>query len=320
MTKRFTCFIVALLVLMMACGGYAAAPNAADVRIVFVPNGAGSFWSIVAGGFEQAAKDNGIAYDIIWPDQEEASRQVAAMEDAINTNPSAIVNSPMAADAMVPVYQKAMAAGIPVVSVDQIISTDDYVSSYKTDNRAAGEAAATALAELIGGKGTVKVFCGSLSSSSNADRVSGFSRVMRYDYPEITVLGVDFSGSDSNIAMTQTIDTITRDPDLAGIFAIDETRTSACGSALISIGREDIALVGFDANDDTVALMDQGVVNALVVQQPFQMGYLAFEAALRVVMGEDEPHGVRDTGCTVVTSDNMDEEAMQKLLFPLKYL
>ena len=321
MTKKLlACFVAAFLVVMMASAPAFAAPNDEDIRIVFVPNGVADFWTIVAGGFMHAAQEAGIRADIMWPDQEEAGRQVETMYDAINSRPNAIVNSPMAADAMVPVYQAAKDAGIPVISVDNIISTSDYVAAFKTDNREAGAAAAEQLAQLMGGKGKVQMFVGSLSSSSNSDRVSGFSRHMRFTYPEIEVLGVLFSASDGALAASQTVDIITANPDLNGIFAVDETRTSGCGSGLISINREDVALVGFDANRDTVALMETGVVNALVVQQPFQMGYMAFQAALKAVRGEDVPHGVVDTGCTVVTPENMNDEEMQKLLFPLDHI
>ena len=144
---------------------------------------------------------------------------------------------------------------------------------------------------------------------------------MAANCPKIKVLGTLYSEADINLCTTQTVDVLSANPDLKAIFAVDEVRTSGCGTALIQQGRDkDIILGGFDANNDTVALMEEGVVNFLTVQQPFQMGYLAFGAALETLKGNQPEHSIVDTGCTVVLRENMNEEEMQKLLFPLNYI
>ena len=309
---------VLVLMMMVGCASISAAES---YDIVFIPKGVADFWSIVAAGFEQAAKDAGMDCRVIYPTKEEAAVQVDLLYDVINSQPDAIVLSPVNADPLVAPSQTAMEENIPVILVDTLIGTDDYVNAYMTDNVAAGAMAAEEMARLMNYEGTVHLFAGSPASTSNVDRLKGFEDYMAANCPKIKVLGTLYSEADINLCTTQTVDVLAANPDLKAIFAVDESRTSGCGTALIQQGRDkDIILGGFDANNDTVALMEEGVVSFLTVQQPFQMGYLAFGAALETLKGNQPEHSVVDTGCTVVLRENMNEEEMQKLLFPLNYI
>ena len=71
---------------------------------------------------------------------------------------------------------------------------------------------------------------------------------------------------------------------------------------------------------DSAELMKNGTVQFLTVQQPYQMGYQGFEAAVKTLNGEELAHETVDTGCTVVPAEKMEEEEMQRLLFPLDYI
>ena len=315
--KRILATVLALM-MMVGCASVSAEES---YDIVFIPKGVADFWSIVAAGFEQAAKDAGMDCRVIYPTKEEAAVQVDLLYDVINSQPDAIVLSPCHADPLVAPCQIAMKENIPVVLVDTLISTDDYVNPYMTDNVAAGAMAAEEMARLMIYEGTVHLFAGSPASTYNVDRLKGFEDYMAANCPKIKVLGTLYSEADINLCTTQTVDVLAANPDLKAIFAVDEVRTSGCGTALIQQGRDkDIILGGFDANNDTVALMEEGVVNFLTVQQPFQMGYLAFGAALETLKGNQPEHSIVDTGCTVVLRENMNEEEMQKLLFPLNYI
>ena len=193
--------------------------------------------------------------------------------------------------------------------------------SRSCEENVLGAMAAEEMARLMNYEGAVHLFAGSPASTSNVDRLKGFEDYMAANCPKIKVLGTLYSEADINLCTTQTVDVLSANPDLKAIFAVDEVRTSGCGTALIQQGRgDDIILGGFDANNDTVALMEEGVVNFLTVQQPFQMGYLAFGAALETLKGNQPEHSIVDTGCTVVLRENMNEEEMQKLLFPLNYI
>jgi ribose transport system substrate-binding protein len=321
--------LIALLVLAVSTGLFAGGQKDSSAaggakgayKIVFIPKGVADFWTIVSGGFEQGAKEAGLTPSVVYPDEEEASRQVEAMYNVINSKPDAIVLSPISLEALAPVCADAKKAGIPVVLVDTLIATDDYVNAYATNNKNAGALTAQKMAELLGGRGKVHIFAGTPAATSNTERIAGFREYMAQNCPNIQVLGELFSDADIQLAMSQTVDIIQANPDLAGIFAVDEVRSSGCSNALISLNKQnDIVLCGFDANPDTVALMERGVINTMTVQQPFQMGYMGFEAALKSAQGEKLPHEVVDTGCTVVEQAQMNTEANQRILFPLNFI
>lgn len=292
-----------------------------EYNIVFIPKGVGDFWSIVSGGFEQAAADMGMECSVIYPSKEDAGIQTDTMYDVINSKPDAIVLSPVNADPLVAPCQEAEKAGIPVVLVDTLIATEDYVNAFMTDNVAAGALAAEEMAKLMENEGKVHLFAGSAGSTANVDRLKGFTDYMEANCPDIEIIGTLYSEADVNLCTTQATDVMAANPDLKAVFAVDEMRTSGVGMALLQQGKAgDIIVGGFDANDDTVALMEQGVVNFLTIQQPYQMGYQAFNAALETVKGTIPEHEIVDTGCTIVRREEMDKEEMQKMLFPLKFI
>ena len=86
---------------------------------------------------------------------------------------------------------------------------------------------------------------------------------------------------------------------------------------MVQMERTDIILGGFDSDADEIALMKDGIISFLMVQQPYQMGYMAMEACYKALQGEDVPHEALDTGCAIITQENMDTEESQKLLNPL---
>ena len=83
---------VLVLMMMVGCASISAAES---YDIVFIPKGVADFWSIVAAGFEQAAKDAGMDCRVIYPTKEEAAVQVDLLYDVINSQPDAIVLSPV---------------------------------------------------------------------------------------------------------------------------------------------------------------------------------------------------------------------------------
>ena len=291
-----------------------------SLDIVFIPKGVADYWSIVQAGFENAATELGMTPRVVYPSKEEAGVQIETVMDVINSKPDAIVLAPVSGDALVSACQEIQKAGIPLIIADTAIPTEDYLQSFMTDNVAAGAMAADELAALMGEEGQVYIFSDSPAKASVADRVTGFEARMKEAYPNIEVLGTLYSEADINLCTTQCVDVITANPDIKGIFAVDENRAAGVGTALIQLGREDIFVGGFDANKNTVSLMEDGVINFLTVQQPYQIGYMAYKAAADAANGVELEHGMVDTGCTIVPRDKLDDEDMQAILFPLEHL
>ena len=147
-------------------------------------------------------------------------------------------------------------------------------------------------------------------------REKGFTDAIA-KYPGIKIASTLYSQSDASVAMQKTEDMLTSVPDLAGIFGANEPAVVGAANVLKSrnlIGK--VKLIGFDASDPEIEALRAGVVQALVVQNPFKMGHEGVMMALKAIKGEKIPTRI-DTGVAVVTKENMDTPDMQKLLYPL---
>ncbi len=118
--------------------------------------------------------------------------------------------------------------------------------------------------------------------------------------------------------MSVTEDMLTSHPDLNGIFAANEPGAAGCVQALKSLGfTGKVKLVGFDSGPTEIEELKKGNIQALIVQNPYNMGYLGVKAAVDAIHGKSVEKRI-DTGVTVVTMENFNEPEIQKILFPLK--
>lgn len=104
-------------------------------------------------------------------------------------------------------------------------------------------------------------------------------------------------------------------PDLAGCFGTNEDSVLLAADAIDSMNKtDDIVLMGFDAGADTIAALEDGAIDGLVVQNPFGMGYATVVAAARTVL-EIGNEAVVDTGYIWVDRENLESEAVQEMLY-----
>jgi ribose transport system substrate-binding protein len=290
---------------------------ASGLKIAVVPKGtAHVFWKTVEAGARAAGKQYGA--QILWngpAEETDVTGQIAILEDFITQGVSAIVMAACDAKALVPVVQKARGKGIPVITIDSGIETKDALSFVATDNVAGAKMAAQKLAELIGKKGKVGVIPFIKGAATSDMREQGFKEGIAA-FPDIQLVSTLYSQSDATQAMQKTEDMLTSVPDLAGIFAANEP--AVVGAANVLKQRNlagKVKLVGFDASDAEVAALKEGVVQALVVQNPFKMGFEGVRLAVQAIKGEKIPERV-DTGVTIVTKENLNDPEVQKLLNP----
>ena len=211
--------------------------------------------------------------------------------------------------------EKAEAAGIPVVTIDSNIDSDLPRSFVATDNIMAAEKAADVLAELLGGKGEVAIIPFIAGATTNTAREQGFEQGLA-KHPGLKLVAKQYSQSEVARAMAVTEDIITAHQELDGIFAANEAGAVGCAQALKSrglIGK--LKVVGFDAAPNEIKALEEGALDALIVQNPFLMGYHGVKAAVDVMNGKEVKKRI-DTGVFIVTRDNLNDPEIQKLLNP----
>lgn len=305
---------LALALALAACGGV----DDGTLEIAVVPKGTtNEYWKALHAGAEAAARDLGVR--IVWkgPLQEnDREAQQRVVEDLTVRGVDGLVLVPLDSKALVPPVKEAAARGIEVVVADSDLEWDGRASYVATDNRRGGELAARTLAELLGGEGEVLVLRHLEGSASTTEREEGFLAEIAKSEGIRVVSSNQYAGPQPEGAYEAAENLLISFPDVDGVFCPSEPSVFGMLRALQDAGRAGkVRFVGFDANEQLVAALRAGEIDALVVQDPVRMGELAVRACVQAVRGET-PEAVIDTGVGLVRSTEVDDPKVQKLLKP----
>ncbi len=282
-----------------------------------VPKGANHiFWQTVRAGAIKAAAECAATVEWNAPSLEvDSSRQIEIVESMVNRHLAGIALAPVDRRALVRIVDRAAAEGIPVAIFDSAIDTDQRIAYVATNNEEGGRMAARRLAASIGEQGQVGIIGFMPGSAATEERERGFINEIRDKYPRIEMVGLKFAMADRAKALALTENLLTANPKLAGIFADNESSTAGAVQALKTRGAKQVKLVAFDASEALVEDLRQGYIDALVVQNPFAMGYESTRAICQKLAGFT-PAAKFDSGATLVTAPDLAKPDIQALLFP----
>lgn len=305
--------LAAVLLLVPGCSGR---DEAVDVAIVLKTTvDTAEFWQEAMDGAQSAAQELGVRLTVTGAEAEtEVDEQIAILEDAIETLPDVIILVASDYERLVPATNAAVAAGIPVVTMDSDVHTDARSTYVASDNYAIGQALGEALLEVLD-RGQVAILTHSSLSSSGVSRAQGAEDALAA-CPDLEVLGVYDCGNDRDTAADITRELVETYPDLRGFICTNEVGNLAVAETLTDMGLGGtLAVVGCDNAQQQIQYLEQGVIQAIIIQRPFNMGYLAVEQAVRVHNNQMVPD-FTEIACVTITQDNMYNSENQKLLFP----
>jgi ribose transport system substrate-binding protein len=240
--------------------------------------------------------------------------QINMVENAISSKVDGIILIPLDSDALVPVVQRAIGAEIPTVIVDGPVNWDGVTSYIATDNVAASKLAMETLFQLINNRGKVAIINALAGIPSNDGRNIGASEAVK-NSPNVQLLEI-LRGPDQAAALQNAENLLTANRDLAGIFSAYDRGAIGAGQALNNAGLSGkVRHVAFDASPDQIKMLEDGTIDALVVQQPYEMGRMAVEYIIKALNQESVPKVVA-TDVVVVTRQNMNKPEIQKVLYP----
>ncbi len=318
--KKIIISTILLLVFtgMLFAGGNQESVSDDDTYIAVISKGfQHEFWQTVKLGADTAAEELGIRVTFEGPATESMiDVQINMVENAITSRVDGLLLAALDKEALIPYVEKANTAGIPVVMFDSGVDSDIPLSFVATDNANAAAIGAKELATLIGEEGKVGVIVHDATSSTGIDRRDGALQELK-KYSGITVLEPVYGAGDHDKSANLIVDMVRANPDLKAIFAANEGSAVGAALGLQEIGREDIILVGFDSSEQEIALLQSGVINGFVVQNPFQMGYKGVMSVYDALQGKSVNPRI-DTGATYVSLENIDTPEVQKLLYPLQ--
>jgi ribose transport system substrate-binding protein len=284
-------------------------PNSKTIQIALVTKALDSeWWQRVKSGAESAARaEAGVKLAVLAPEREvNVDQQVAILEDQITRGVSAIAVAPAGAAEVLPVLDKAKAAGIPVIIMDTDVNWPAKLSYVGADNRRAGYLAGEHIRESLGGYGKVAVIRGILGIATHEDRLAGFNEAIARA-PGIVCVAVQPANSERALGMSVMENLLTTYPDLSAVFATNDQMALGAVEAISARGLTGkVAVVGVDATSEAVRAVAQGRLAADVAMHPEVLGAESVKAAIQAARGERVAPRI-DTGETLVTKENAGE-------------
>lgn len=263
------------------------------------------FFLSVHGGVDQAARE--FHLEVIWngPQNEtDYARQIEIVDSMITRQVAGLAISATDEHALVAPVERAIQAGIPVSVFDSAVDIDNYVSFIATDNYAAGYTAARTLAGFIGNSGAVAMVMQKPGGTSTVLRERGFDATMAKEFPHIQVVARQFGMADPARSRAAAEDILTAHPDLAGIFASSEAASLGSIQAIRNRGLSGkIKLVTFDFSKAHIEALKDGTINAMMVQDPFRLGYEAVKSLADKLNGRTPPKRMELPARVIVKSD-----------------
>ncbi|EWY42028.1 ABC transporter substrate-binding protein [Skermanella stibiiresistens SB22] len=279
------------------------------------------YWQIVLAGARQAGKDLGVTVQELGAQSEaDINGQIGILENAVSSNPAAVVISPTQFAALGPAITES-ARQVKIIGIDSAADSKSFTSFLTTDNVQGGRAAADAIAAAIAQKygaaeGDIALITSLPGVGSLDQRAQGFKEQLAAKYPKLKLVADRVADGQPTTGLNIMTDLITASPNLRGVFASNLIMAQGAGQAIAENNLGDkIKLIGFDNDERLVSFLSEGVIAALVVQDPYRMGYDGIKTALAASKGEAVPADV-DTGVNVITKANMNEKRSQELLNP----
>ncbi len=314
---------------MLVAAGVGAAltgwqqPAAAQTIPIIVKDTTSAYWQVVLAGARRAAKELNVKVPELGATSEaDINGQISILENSVSSKPAAIVIAPTQFAALGPPITEA-AKKVKIIGIDSAADSKAFTSFLTTDNVQGGREAADALAAAIKAKtgkveGDVALITSLPGVGSLDQRAQGFKEVLKAKYPGLKLVADKVADGQATTGLNIMTDLITANPNLKGVFASNLIMAQGAGQAIAENKMKDkIALVGFDSDDKLISLLKEGVIAALVIQDPFRMGHDGVKIALAASKGEKVPANI-DTGVNVITLANMNTPRSQELLNPPK--
>ncbi len=308
--------LIVLAVLFVVIGLVTKGTDKGQRRIAVIPKGTTHlFWKSIHAGAERAAQETGVK--IFWngPEREgDREKQIQIVEDFIVRKISGIVLAPNDRKALVPSVEKVFEKNIPCVIIDSEIETERIVSFVATDNYKGGVIAARRMGEILAGRGNIVVIKYAPGSASTEKREAGFIETIEKEFPEIKIVDTKYGLDTVETALQATEDLLTKNAELDGLYACNESTSVGALRAMQSQGRSGkMKMVGFDAGELLIEGLKSGAIDSLVVQNPYKMGYEGVKAVVAKLDGKEVVKRL-DTGVELVTLKRLEEPEIKTLL------
>ncbi|MHC1767626.1 MAG: substrate-binding domain-containing protein [Verrucomicrobiia bacterium] len=298
-------------------GASSAAPSSANDEYVLVAVSVGNaYWIDARDGFNDAARELGVRGVFTGPQGSDVKQQVDIIETAITRGVKGLIVVPAEPEAVIPVINRAIAAGIPVITQDTDSPKSQRYTFIGTGNFEAGRLGGELLAKEIGGKGEV-AFLTVPGQWNLEERRRGYEAALA-NFPEIKIVAIGNDQVEESQAAAQAKSILQAHPNLAGFGCVDAAGGAGAAVAVRDAGKKGkLKIVAMDRNEATLDFIEQGYIQASLAQRSYSMAYLGLKMLYdlnhgRIKMVPDWRKAQTcplpafvDTGAVVITPENV---------------
>lgn len=262
------------------------------------------YWKLVQHGAMDAGKKDGVTVDVMGPNAEtEVEKQVSLIQDQITNSASALVIAPSQPSSIMNILQQATTKKIPVIFADTDANYSEKVSFVGTGNLSAGQEGGKFIASKLHKGEKVAIIRGALGDKTHDDRTNGAEEALKA--AGMNVVTVQPADSDRAKAMNVMENILESNSGIKAVFVTSEDMALGALRAVQSKKRN-VMVVGFDGTSEGLNSIKSGGLVAEVAQDPYKIGYLAVDSAVKALHGKSVDKRI-DSGANVITKENVVE-------------
>jgi ribose transport system substrate-binding protein len=309
--KKIVLLIVSVVFLLSGCG---KKQEEKKWTFAFVPKLLDNpVFQVAWKGAQAAAHDldsTKIVVERQAPVKSDAVEQVQIIESLIERKVDGIAISVNDADALRETINKAIDAGIPVVTFDSDAPKSKRISFYGTNNPGSGRTMGEYLVRSMGAKGNIALLMGTPGAPNLEERKNGLLEYLK-SYPDIKVISTEYCYDDVNQGVSKMEAVMQAHPDLKGWVLIGGWGIFTPPPGPFAAKRPgDVTLIAFDALPEELDYVRQGYAQALIGQKLWGWGYESVRMLKEIKEGKQLPP-VIDSGVDIVTKENVEEYAQK---------
>ncbi|MCD8096794.1 MAG: substrate-binding domain-containing protein [Lachnospiraceae bacterium] len=277
-----------------------------DYEFIFVSPLVGlEYWNTCAEGIAAADEDFGTTTQVVGGTDSSTmlADYLSYFEAAISSQPDAIFTY-CGVESAYELIEEASEAGIPVLAVDSDAPDTSRIAYVGTDPYNAGYMTGEAMIEYTGGSAKVVVLTSSLTAEKEQEEIEAFiDAVADYD---IEIIATEETNADLSTGVTKMEALVNTYPEMTAVLCTSAYDVQAAAQVKVEQGLDDLVLIGYDDQEETLEYIREGVIDAIVVQDPYTMGYMAVELLTEYLNTGSLESESYDTGTILVTNNNVD--------------
>ncbi|MBQ9332248.1 MAG: substrate-binding domain-containing protein [Oscillospiraceae bacterium] len=314
---RISAMLLLLAALLLSACGHTEG-RAAQYKIYLITKSTSTeFWRSVFAGANAARAEYNVNLVIRGPDTEENyAGQNMYIQEAVRNHADAIVFSAISYTENAAAIDEAAEAGIKIVVIDSDVNSSRVSARIGTDNIQAGRITAAAALDTEEQHLSVGIVNFAQFSRNGEEREIGLREQLEKD-PRVEEICTVNSLTDHDAARESATALLREHPEINILIGLNEPLGVGVAEASEELKLKDrVRVISFDSNIRCIELLRRGDVSALIVQNPYAMGYLGVETAWKILEGQSfRPDQLIDTATSIITQENMFSVEGQKALF-----